>query len=225
MALLTGGFGICILRRNANAGTAGRETLSAWSQPSRTPGPAVGCYSWRSCVRTGKGPCACGGWQARSECACHKYQDLHQQALSFIHSTSGRHTARLSVPHPALQAAVFLTAPSGSAAACAAGQGRHAADSATKREAGRQAGGSAMGNENDSRKTADAVARDRATPPCVRLLTSASCAWKGAALPACPTRLPPDATAAARLAPITPARRRQDWRARRKATKAADPLR
>lgn len=82
-----------------------------------------------------------------------------------------------------------------------------------------------MGNENDSRKTADAVARDRATPPCVRLLTSASCAWKGAALPACPTRLPPDATAAARLAPITPARRRQDWRARRKATKAADPLR
>lgn len=50
-----------------------------------------------------------------------------------------------------------------------------------------------MGNENDSRKTADAVARDRATPPCVRLLTSASCAWKGAALPACPTRLPPDA--------------------------------
>jgi hypothetical protein len=73
---------------------------------------------------------------------------------------------------------------------------------------GRQAGGSAMGNENDSRKTADAVARDRATPPCVRLLTSASCAWKGAALPACPTRLPPDATAAARLAPIPPARRR-----------------
>jgi hypothetical protein len=84
MALLTGGFGICILRRNANAGTAGRETLSAWSQPSRTPGPAVGCYSSRSCVRTGKGPCACGGWQARSECACHKYQDLHQQALSGV---------------------------------------------------------------------------------------------------------------------------------------------
>lgn len=49
---------------------------------------------------------------------------------------------------------------------------------------GMQAGGSAMGNENDSRKTADAVARDCATPPCVRLLTSASCAWKGAALPA-----------------------------------------
>ena len=123
MALLTGDFGIC----NATPTREGR----LWGR-SRGKKRANGCYSARSCVRTGertlpRGAVA-GGPQGRSECACHKYQ--HHQA-------SGRHTARLPLPPAGCSLSDRPFRLSRCMCRCAA-QGRHAADRATKRDAVRQ---------------------------------------------------------------------------------------
>jgi hypothetical protein len=104
----------CATRRRRGRGEASRA-LRQQVQQEVAANERNGSYSVRSCVRTWKGLCPVGRWQARSD-ECAWYQ--HLRALSTIFQFNQNQWCVWSVCPPLPPPAVFLTAPSGSTAAC-----------------------------------------------------------------------------------------------------------